>query len=613
MSLKGDISKGYRVLNRIVSKACEQKEQLTVSEWAEKNRILDESSNLSGKWSNSITPYLAGIMDSFNDPEISEIYFCKASQVGGTEALINMLCYIVAEDPAPTMIVYPSDELAKEVSNNRLKPAFRLIPQIKRAFYENNSKELELRFKTMRVYLQGAGSPAKLASKAIKYLFFDEIDKMGGASKKEASPFNLAKERTKTYKGRSKIYACSTPTVRTNYIWDLHDNADEVRHYFVPCPNCGEMIELKFKQIIFCPDDEKKMSPYDRAQTSVYVCQECGCEIPDEKKPAMLRAGEWRTVKRRGVGKAKTVGYWINSLYSIFLSWADIAEEYLKSYEDPEELQNFVNSWLAEPWEDTSLKTSETTVLDRQTGRPEFVVPDWAKMLTAGVDVQETSVYWTIRAWGDHITSQNIAHGQTTGFFNIPDIMNAEYRTESGQPMVVSLCLVDSGYDADSTYDFCVNNSEWALPCKGSSNPMLSYYKISKVDNTGSRAYGMSLVIVDGGKYKDMIASRMRKENGTGSWMVYSGCDEEYADQVTAEHKVNVRRGKKSAQEWVPKTSHAANHYLDTEVYALCAADIMGVRMLHLKDDAPEPPKAQPQTAAPAPEENWIRANENWF
>ena len=96
--------------------------------------------------------------------------------------------------------------------------------------------------------------------------------------------------------------------------------------------------------------------------------------------------------------------------------------------------------------------------------------------------------------------------------------------------MIVNLALIDSGYQADATYDFCINNSDWALPCKGASNEMDSRYRISKVDKLSSRAYGMQLVIVDGGKYKESIASRMRRENGSGSWMVYKGCDDEYAD-----------------------------------------------------------------------------------
>ena len=44
----------------------------------------------------------------------------------------------------------------------------------------------------MNLYLRSGNTPAALASKAIKYLFFDEIDKMAGATKKEANPYNLA-------------------------------------------------------------------------------------------------------------------------------------------------------------------------------------------------------------------------------------------------------------------------------------------------------------------------------------------------------------------------------------------------------------------------------------
>ena len=344
---------------RVIRKALAAQEQLTVSEWAEKYRVLDESSNLSGKWSNAVTPYLVDIMNTLNAPNIRETYLCKGSQLGGTEVLINMLCYMVSEEPGPTMIVYPSDDLAKDISNDKLKPAFRLIPKVKRIFYENSSKELRLKFKTATVYLRGAGSPSKLASKAIKYLFFDEIDKMGGASKKEASPYNLAMERIKTYKSQSKVYACSTPTLKSNYIWQLHDKADEVREYFVPCPHCGVYQRLEFKNITFDKDESKELSPYDRAKTAVYICPECGCEILDKDKPKMLKQGEWRAVKKRGVGEPHSVGFRISSLYSIFVTWADVAEEFLKSKDDPEQLQNFANSWLAEPWEDTKLNTNK--------------------------------------------------------------------------------------------------------------------------------------------------------------------------------------------------------------------------------------------------------------
>lgn len=601
--------KTLRLFQRTIKKCLAPKERLTVSEWAARHRVLDESSNLSGRWSNDVTPYLVEIMDTLVDPSIREVYLCKASQLGGTEAVANMIMYIIDEDPAPTMIVYPSDDLAKDISNDKLKPAFNLSPNIRKKFLPNSSKELRLKFKDMVIYLRGSNSPSKLASKAIKYLFFDEIDKMGGASKKEASPYNLAKERLKTYKSQSKLFACSTPTLKINYIWTLHEEADEVRHYFVPCPHCGEMIELNFGQIEYEKDENKEMSIYERAQTARYICPMCGSVITDAQKPAMLRAGKWIAVKRRGIGKPKTVGFWINSLYSIFITWADVAEEFMKTKDNPEELQNFVNSWLAEPWEDTKLRTSKDLVLDRQTELPELIVPAWAKMLTGGVDIQETSMYYTIRAWGDFVTSQNIRHGQVLGFADIEHVMNQEYIREDGERMIVELALVDSGFESDSTYDFCMMNQAWAVAVKGANNPMQGYFKIGKVNKSG-KYDGIPLVMVDGDKYKSMIAGRMMRENGRGSWMVHSDCDEDYACQVTSEQKVIERVNGKLKEHWVPKKNKIDNHYLDAEVYAMAAADIRGVRSLYLQNVQEE---KKPTPRRKSEEEQWIGENEMNF
>ncbi len=584
-------------------------EQLTVSEWAEKYRVLDsKSSAMPGAWSNSVTPYLAGVMDEFNNYETEQIIFCKPTQVGGTEALQNMIGYIVMQDPSPTMIVYPTDILARSVSENRLQPMLKATPEIAKKF-DDNSSLLELQFEGMYMSLVGSNSPSGLASKPIRFLMMDEVDKYPGASNKEADPIKLAMERTKTFHNR-KIYITSTPTLKTGHIWKAKESADIEKHFFVPCPHCGEYIEFKFQNIRF-PDDES-MSYADRAEFATYVCQECGCVITDNDKHNMLKRGEWRIV-RHNTKYVRNVAFWINTLYSPFVRWADIAKEFLLTKDDPEEFQNFTNSWLAEPWEDTKLKTNAELVMERQTELPALVVPSWAKLLTGGVDVQETSLYWSIRAWGDYFTSQNIAHGQALSFDEIVRLMNIEYRTEDGDPAVVNLCLIDSGDQTDMVYDFCTYNSDWALPVKGASHAQLSHYKLSKINREGSSANGLTLVLVDGDKYKDMIAGRMRKENGRGSWMVYDGCDMEYAQQVTNEHKVNVKSGGQTRQIWKPKFSHADNHYLDCEVYAMAAADIMGVRTLHLQNDEPQGRPNPIDDEEKSPEEQWIQENEHWI
>lgn len=386
-----------------------------------------------------------------------------------------------------------------------------------------------------------------------------------------------------------------------------------VKHYFVPCPHCGKFIELKWQYVRF-PGGDTGMSYADRAEFATYVCQECGSVITDQQKPQMLRDGEWRVVEQNTQFTRK-VAYWINTLYSPFVRFSEMAKEFLMSKDDPDAFQNFTNSWLAEPWEDTKLKTNADLVLERQTALPELTVPSWAKVLTAGIDVQETSVYWTIRAWGNYLTSQNIAHGQAANFSEVERIMNLQYiQEDSSDAMVVALALIDSGDNTDAVYDFCSSCADWAMPSKGSSHPMDTHFRLSKVNRTDSKAYGMPLAIIDTGKYKDMIAGRMRKENGVGSWMVYQGCDREYAEQVTAEHKVNVKTaGGREVQSWVLKTSHGDNHFLDCEVYAMCAADMLGARTFHLQEVEVQPRtevKPEPETS---PEETWIGTNESWI
>ena len=96
-------------------------ETLTVSEWAERYRVLDNKTSAEpGPWSNRRTPYLTGIMDEFTNYDTEEIIFVKPTQVGGTECMNNMLGYVISQDPAPTEIVYPTETLALSISDKRL-------------------------------------------------------------------------------------------------------------------------------------------------------------------------------------------------------------------------------------------------------------------------------------------------------------------------------------------------------------------------------------------------------------------------------------------------------------------------------------------------------------
>ena len=611
-------------------------EKMTVSEWAEKNIMLNgKTSAEPGPWSNRRTPYLVEIMDEFNNPDTEEIVFVKPTQVGGTAGMINAMFYAIAQDPSPIEVVYPTDAFAQSISTKRLQPMIEDCEVIRKK-YDHESKDLELDFTDeAMVKLVGSNSPAGVSSFAMKYLFIDEIDKFPGASKKEADPVSLAEERIKTYRSHgAKIFKTSTPTLRDGHIWKAKEAADIEKHYFIPCPHCGAFIELKFTQLVWPgrnkdlidaygaeeiekqlaeleeTDSGEGLSDTDRAEFAFYVCQECRQVITDQQRTAAMQLGQWQIVERRS-RFARKVCFWINTLYSPFVRFSEIASKFMDSKEDPDKLQNFVNSWLAEPWENTKLKTDSDLVMARQTTLPAYTAPSWAKILTGGVDVQKDCLYWTIRAWGDYLTSQNIAHGQAANFTEVESVMNMQYIREDGTPMIVNLAIIDSGYDSDMVYQFCILNADWATAGKGATHEMNEHYRHSSVNRPGSGAVGLPLVIVDGGKYKDMIAARMRRKNGTGSWMVHRDIDLDYAEQVTAEHKVAVRSGNKTVMRWVQKVSHGDNHYLDCEVYAMAAADILGVRMLHLQNIRGMEEQKQPETTEN--EETWLKRQEEWI
>jgi phage terminase large subunit GpA-like protein len=583
-------------------------ELLTVSQWADKYRILDSKTSAEpGKWNTDRTPYLRGVMDAFTDSDCEEIIFVKPTQVGGTESLNNILAYIIAQDQSPTLIVYPTLELAESVSKNRIQPMIQLCDETKRRYNSQESKMLELQFDGMYVGMSGANSPASLASKPMRYLLMDEIDKYPSSSGKEADPRSLAKERTKTFAHNKKIFQTSTPTRKNGPIWKEWENADDKRKYYVPCPHCGHMQTFRFKQIKW---DESAKLPEEVENAAYYECENCRGIINDSHKTKMLREGEWKSEGKTG---SKKIAFHLNAIYSPWVRFGEAAKEFISSKPYPEKLMNFVNSWLAEPWEQTEVKMNSDIVLQRQSEYEDGIVPDETLLITAGVDVQKDYFYYTIRAWGVAMTSWNITHGMANTWDEIENIMNLPFKNQNGNVHQVNLCAVDSGARTDEVYDFCAINQEWAVPVKGSSNPMTSRFRISTIDKINSKAHGLRLYLCDGGQYKDMIAGRLRRTNGQGSWMVHKDCDHEYAEQVCSEEKVILNKGGKDIEVWQTKGSHTANHYLDCEVYAALAADLLNVRYLHTEYQADANVGSEEIKQPNIDNSKWIKKEGSWI
>lgn len=554
-------------------------ERYTVSEWADNFRVLTSVSAEPGRWRTNRTPYLKEPMDRFTDPLIEKIVLCFGAQLGKTETELNMIGYALDQTSSPTMMVYPTDTIAKFASDKRVQPMIKSVKSISDKFDEG-SKLLELDFNNGNyMVLVGANSPSSLSSRSIKYLFFDEIDKYPAFAGKEADPIKLATERTKTFVDK-KIVMVSTPTVESGNIWQAFMSANERRQYYVPCPHCGVSQVLKFKQIKW-PEEHNDNADMIR-DTAYYECEHCGERIYDKHKMEMLRSGEWRAVNE-SQSKVRSVSYHLSSIYSPWVTFGDVAYEFKNSKGTPATLMNFINSWLAEPWK--SSKTKSTQNLEfTQSNYPCGVVPDKAVLLIASVDVQLDHFWWEVRAYAPGVKSYLIDYGQASTWEDLEEIIiNREYPSEYGEPRQVMKAGIDSGFRTDEVYQFCSRFPEVCIPLKGSSNhtTMTAPYTMTSLEK--GVVGGLKLYVLNTDYWKDFIFARMIRPAGEdGTIHLYKECPQEYSDHLRSEEKQEIRNVKTGAVtvQWKPLTSHPVNHLLDTCTYNAAVADIAGVKYL---------------------------------
>lgn len=518
-------------------------------------------------------------MDRFTDPLIEKIVLCFGAQLGKTETELNMIGYALDQTSFPTMMVYPTDTIAKFASDKRVQPMIKSVKSISDKFDEG-SKLLELDFNNGNyMVLVGANSPSSLSSRSIKYLFFDEIDKYPAFAGKEADPIKLATERTKTFVDK-KIVMVSTPTVESGNIWQAFMSANERRQYYVPCPHCGVSQVLKFKQIKW-PEEHNDNKDMIR-DTAYYECEHCGERIYDKHKMEMLRSGEWRAVNK-SQSKVRSVSYHLSSIYSPWVTFGDVAYEFKNSKDTPATLMNFINSWLAEPWK--SSKTKSTQNLEfTQSSYPCGVVPDKAVLLIASVDVQLDHFWWEVRAYAPGVKSYLIDYGQASTWEDLEEIIiNREYPSEYGEPRQVMKAGIDSGFRTDEVYQFCSKFPEVCIPVKGSSNhsTMAAPYTMTSLEK--GVVGGLKLYVLNTDYWKDFIFARMiRPADEVGTIHLYKDCPQEYSDHLRSEEKQEIRNVKTGAVtvQWKPLTSHPVNHLLDTCTYNAAVADIAGVKYL---------------------------------
>lgn len=581
-----------------VRRAWELPQDITVSQWADGNRFLDDKiSSDSGRWHTEFTPYLRGIMDSINDPLVEEVTIMASTQVGKTESLLNIAGYIVDQDPGPLLFVMPREDDAKSISSKRLLPMLFLSPALKSHILQRSDAitQMEITLDRMIIYFSGANSPASLASRPVRYLLMDETDKYPHFTQKEADPIKLATERTRTYWNR-KIIKCSTPTTRDGYIAREYEKSDRMRFY-VPCPHCSKYQVLIFKTQVKWPEDVRDPEQIKSGRLAWYECIRCRGKITEPMKRKMVAQGKWCSdecdVGDDGsiTGNAQRTanrGFWINALYSPWLSFSDVAAEFLASKDTPELLMNFVNSWLGEVWEENLNKTKPEEIKALARPYQRGIVPAGVRALTGGVDVQKDHFWLVIRGWGISQESWKILSARVETWDDVISIMfQTRYPSEmpNVDPLPVRVTCIDTGYRTDEVYDVCRRYRDLARPIKGRQHLTGVPIKSSTIDRYPKDGRvipgGLQLWHLDTSYFKDKVSRLVQNTamDSPGGWHVHLEPSDEYCRQFSGEHKVILRDRKtgRVTEEWRPITSRAPTHCWDCEIYATAAAEMMRV------------------------------------
>jgi len=598
-------------------------EDITVSEWAERHRRLPKQSAIPGPWNNRLVPYTVGVMDSFLDPVVERITIMASVQSAKTESAYNMLGYAISQDPAPVLVVMPTDKTLRRV-NRRLQDMITESPELAQ-YLTGDPDDMQKRsivLKRMDINFATAGSKADLANVEARYLLMDEPDRYPSATGDEGSPQEMAEARLTTYWNRKIIEPC-TPTIPEGHINVAYESSDK-RKYWVPCPECGGYQVLSFWQIKHqgekrgeWPQDKRNPDYIKQDRVARYECLYCQAEIDDKDKPGMLARGKWvpegHPIARDGVmappPPVSHVGFWWNVLYSPFRNFSEIAAQFFSTKDHPEQYKTFVNLWLAEPWKEIVKQRESSVILQLRTHRPSLVVPEEALALTAGIDSQRRGFWVVIRAWvltaGGLRESHKIRHGFVESFGELEQwVFEDVYRTDiSGIEYLVWRGLIDTGGGlmgegeatlTEQVYNWLRRSGRGRIfGSKGSSKPLSSGRlaipgHIDRYPSGKPLPGGLVLWRLDTNSLKDFIWARI--ENGL--FHLDGGADEiPEADKVYAAHlSAEIKeRTKRNQLIWTTQRGRD-NHLLDCEVMAAGAAEAFNVWLL---------PRPQAQNISP--------------
>ena len=584
-------------LNNTIARAVKNfkpPESLTVSQWAEKNRKLSpESSAEAGPWRNERTPYLVDIMDAFTDPKIKKISVVAASQVGKSEVELNIIGYIIDQDPGSTIYVQPTLEDARKFSRLRIAPMIRDSKTLRKKVADVKAKDsgntiLQKSFPGGMLTITGSNSPSALASTPARYIIGDERDRWASSAGTEGDPWALAEARQTTFYN-TKSVEVSTPTVKgaSNIENGFFSGTQE--RWCHQCPDCDEYHNITFDSIHFTHETKKiRNKKFYKVEEIKFICPSCGCmnsESVMRKQPA-----KWIAENVEAYHKGHR-SFWLNAFSSPWTSWEKIVTKFLEAKNDPEKLKVVFNTLLGELWEDRGDIEDEDTMLSR---REEYAaeLPDDVLVLTCGVDTQDNRLEYEVVGHGHYGETWGIKKGVINArpdtdeaWQRLDDVIDHVYRYQNGKGLKISFTAVDSGgHFTQEVYRECrARQNKRVFAIKGRGGDGIPYTappsKVKIIINGKiSGACWLYNIGVDAGKSKIMNSLKVQEQGAKFCHFPLGeerGYDALFFSGLLSEKMVLRKTSRGDKWQWVKLPGHTRNEALDCRNYAMAAFRIL--------------------------------------
>ena len=338
--------------------AMKPRTRLSCDTWAEANiRLSNRFTAQPGPFRLDKTPFFREPHRWFSDPSIWKIVSRASAQVAKTTWIANCISYAIAEDPGPIMLATSTAENGQSWVERTWHPMVEECPALRalKPADPHMFKKMEMHFTSCVMNVVGAQSPANAASRPVRYLFLDEVDKMKNATEKEADVLKLFIVRTRSFGHKKKIVMASTPTVPKGNI-NVEFLSGSQHRYFVNCPHCTGAFYFTFREeektggIKWpdeCRDDEGKWDLEAVKRQTSYQCPHCAEHIAQSNQRRMVSEGAWIATNPKA--QKGVISFHIDTMSS--LPWGEVAVLFLTKKDKPGGLQDFYNSDLGLPYE----------------------------------------------------------------------------------------------------------------------------------------------------------------------------------------------------------------------------------------------------------------------